>query len=152
MVKPLAVTDYRAEPYTPRERREFWEKYQGILAQQEFQFDRQEDQGVRPLPPPEFRFQIQFRCDDPACTQEHLFSVFDWEVDALYYRLLGQGDAAEQACEKVIARLRDEVCAEGKDTHFFLGNILAHPHKFTIVGLWYPKAKRHRQLTLSFAE
>jgi hypothetical protein len=31
------------------------------------------------------------------------------------------------------------VCAEGKDTYFFLGNIAAHPHKFTIVGLWYPK-------------
>jgi hypothetical protein len=32
------------------------------------------------------------------------------------------------------SRLRDNPA----DVRFFLGNISTHPHKFTIVGLWYP--------------
>jgi hypothetical protein len=142
MVKPLAVTDYRVESYPKQEREEWWSKYQTILSQQELPFDPKEEQTVRPLPPPEFRFQLKFRCDDPACAKDHVFSIFDWEVDALYNRLRQNGDTAEQACEKVVAKLRDEVCHEGKDTYFFLGNIANHPHKFTIVGLWYPKKQQ----------
>jgi hypothetical protein len=142
MVKPLRVTDYHAEPYSANERAEFWAKYHAILAQQEFQFAPEEEEPVRLLPPPEYRFQLSFRCDDPACPKDHKFSVFDWEVDALYNRLRRNGDSEAQACDKVISKLSDDVCAEGKDTHFFLGNIAAHPHKFTIVGLWYPKQKK----------
>lgn len=142
MVKPLSVTNYRVEAYSEQDRRDFWTKYRSILAQQEFQFSPEEEHPVRPLPPPEFRFQLMFRCDDSACTKDHVFSLFDWEVDALYNRLRQKGDTAEQACEKVIAKLRDEVFADDKDTHLFLGNIAAHPHKFTIVGLWYPKKRQ----------
>ena len=40
---------------------------------------------------------MKFRCDDPACTKDHLFGVFDWEVDALYNRLRQKRDTAEQA-------------------------------------------------------
>jgi hypothetical protein len=145
MVKPLSVTDYRVEAYSEQDRREFWAKYQSILSQQELQFEPEEERPVRPLPPPEFRFQMKFRCDDADCTKDHVFSVFDWEVDALYNRLRQNGDTAEQACDKVIAKFRDEVCAKWKNTYFFLGNIAAHPHKFTIVGLWYPKEHQARQ-------
>jgi hypothetical protein len=148
MVKPLSVSDCRVEAYSEQERREFWDKYQSILAQQELQFAPEEERPVRPLPSPEFRFKLQFRCDDPACTKDHLFSVFDWEVDALYNRLRRDGDSAEVACGKVVAKLRDDVRGGGKDTHFFLGNMAAHPHKFTIVGLWYPKKQKSRQMGL----
>jgi hypothetical protein len=109
------------------------------VAQQELSFEPDAERLVRPLNPPDFRFQIMFRCNDPSCTNTHVFSVFDWEVDALYYSLWKRGDTTDQACEKVIAKLRDDVCAPGRDTYFFLGNIAAHPHRFTIVGLWYPK-------------
>jgi hypothetical protein len=139
MIKPLRVTDYRVEAYTAEERQQFWTKYQTILSQQEFSFDPDLDRSTRPLPAPAFRFQLQFRCDDSACTQDHIFSVFDWEVDALYNRLRQKGDSPEQACEKTLSKLRDEVCGPEADTYFFLGNIAAHPHKFTIVGLWYPR-------------
>jgi hypothetical protein len=49
---------------------------------------------------------LKFRCDDPACTKDHIFSLFDWEVGALYNRLRQNGETTEQACEKVIAKLR----------------------------------------------
>ncbi len=145
MVKPLEVNDFRFERYSEEERQAFWTKYENILSQQELQFEPEMERPIRPLSPPAFRFQLKFRCDDPACPKDHVFTVFDWEVDALYYGLRRKGDSPEAACEKVIAKLRDDVCAPGKDTYFFLGNIAAHPHKFTIVGLWYPK-KQERGL------
>ena len=40
------------------------------------------------------------------------------------------------------------VCGEDKDTHLFLGNIFSHQHIFTIVGLWFPKKRTHRQRSL----
>jgi hypothetical protein len=135
MVKPTEVIRFQAEPYPEDEKRDFWAKYRGILAQQEIQFEPKDEVPVRPISPPDFRFKIRFRSGE----KEHEFSVFDWEVDALYFRCRQRGDSPEQANEKVIARLRNEVCAEGKDTYFFLGNIASHPHRFTIVGLWYPK-------------
>ena len=44
MVKPLVVTDYRVEAYSEEERRNFWAKYQSILAQQELQLGPEEQQ------------------------------------------------------------------------------------------------------------
>jgi hypothetical protein len=145
MVKPLELTDFLAEPYPEAERNEFWAKYRSILEQQDLPFDTQEERTVQMLPPPELRFQLKFRCDDPACTKGHCFSVFDWEVDALYNRLRRQGGTANEARDKVLDKLRGDVCGAGKDTYFFLGNIAAHPNRFTIVGLWYPKQQAHRQ-------
>jgi hypothetical protein len=148
MVRPLLVRDYRAEAYSESERRDFWGKYRSILAQQDLPFENEGERAIKPLPPPEYRFQLVFRCDDPDCIRDHVFTVFDWEIDALYNRLRRNGDSEEAACEKVVTRLRDEVCAEDKDTLFFLGNIAGHPHRFTIVGLWYPKKVRAKQLGL----
>ena len=53
-----------------------------------------------------------------------------------------------QARDKVVAKLRDDVCSPTKDTHLFLGNVRAHPHVFTVVGLWYPKKEKNRQPSL----
>lgn len=144
MVKPHEVLEFSADPYPEDERRQFWTKYKAIMSQQEIQFEGEEESNVKPLSPPEFRFKIKFRSDDKV----HEFSVFDWEVDALYFRCTQRGDTPEVACNKVIAKLRDEVCADTKDTYFFLGNIASHPHIFTIVGLWYPKRQPPRPRTL----
>ena len=144
MVNPHEVLDFTSEPYPEDEKRQFWSKYQAIMAQQELQFEPEDETIVKPISPPDFRFKIRFRSDD----KEHEFSVFDWEVDALYFRCTQNGDTPKAACDKVIAKLRDEVCAATKDTYFFLGNIASHPHIFTIVGLWYPKRQPPRAKTL----
>ncbi len=145
MVKPLHVKDFLVEPYPEAEKRRFWSKYRAIQQEQELPFESETEKTVKPLSPPDFRFKIKFRCDDPACPQDHVFGVYDWEVDALYVTCKQQGNTPEQACEKVVAALRDDVCAEAKDTYFFLGNIVSHPHVFIIGGLWYPKKQRHKQ-------
>lgn len=140
LIKPLEYVDFRAEPFPEKEKKEFWKKYNLLQQQRELPFEPDtEEKSTTPLPPPDFRFKIHFRCDDTACKIVHEFGVFDWEVDALYFQCRKRGDSPETARDKVIAKLRDEACGPEKDTHFFLGNIFTHPHIFTIVGLWYPK-------------
>jgi hypothetical protein len=148
MVKPAEVSGVMYRPYPQRVRDEFAAKYRDIMGQLQIPFSPEDERTIRMLPAPEFRFRIKFRCDDPACPKEHVFTVFDWEVDALYNNCRREGDSREVACEKVAAELRDKVCGKGKDTHFFLGNIAQHPLRFTIVGLWYPKLQAHKQLNL----
>ena len=33
----------------------------------------------------------------------------------------------------------DIICAPGKDTHFYMGNMKAHPGAFLVLGAFYPK-------------
>ncbi len=138
IVKPHEVLGFQAEPYSDEEKRCFWSKHRRIVEQGELQYDAALDKPVRPLNPPDYRFQIKFRCPNSNPEKVHVFTVFDWEVDALYFRCKSGGDSAETACSKVIDKLRTVVCAPNKDTYFFLGNIATHPQVFTIVGLWYP--------------
>jgi hypothetical protein len=138
MVKPDEILGFRADPYSEEDRRSFWAKYNAILEQQEFQFTPEEETPVKPIDPPDFRFKIKFR----SGSLEHEFSVFDWEVDALYCNCRKAGDSEDQACAKVIDKLRTSANLEEKDVYFFLGNIANHPHVFTIAGLWYPKKRK----------
>jgi hypothetical protein len=142
LVKPLVVIDVRAQRYDEKERAEFWEKYNDAVRQMDLPLDPDTGREIRPLRPPDYRFIIQFRCDDERCEHGHNFSVLDWEIDALYFNLRQQGDAPHVAVRKVIDKLQNQVCASDKDLYLFLGNIATHPHIFTIVGLWYPKNKQ----------
>jgi hypothetical protein len=135
MVKPDEVLGYPVETYPEDEKKSWWARYHGILQQPDLPFTEEEDEPIRPISPPDFRFKIKFRSGE----KEHEFSVFDWEVDALYFNLRRSGRSADQACSEVTEMLRTRVCGPDQDTYFFLGNIAAHPHVFTIVGLWYPK-------------
>ena len=147
IIKPKEFVNFTGEAVPDAERQDYWHRYRQIMAQRELPFEDEEADTVNPLPPPEYRFRIHFRCDDAACTRVHEFGVFDWEVDALYYGCRRRGDSREQARDKVIDKLRD-VCGDDKDTRLFLGNIFSHQHVFTIVGLWFPKKREHKQLDL----
>jgi hypothetical protein len=144
MVKPDEVLDFPVYSYPDGEKAGWWVKYRSILEQQEFQFAPSDVLPVKRLSPPDFRFKIKFRSGDNI----HEFSVFDWEIDALYFNCRKRGDTQEQARAKVVAKLERDVCGKEKDTYFFLGNIAAHPQIFTIVGLWYPKKQRVLQASL----
>jgi len=75
------------------------------------------------------RIRISWLCNGRQCSG-HKMQVLDWEVAELHRR---EGD--KQALDKVRA-----ICDLSKyATRFFLGNILAHPTSFSIVGIWYPK-------------
>jgi hypothetical protein len=144
LVKPREITEIRVEQFSDKERDEFWTRYKEALSQMELTLNPDTGKVAKPIAPPDCRFQINFRCDDAECTHGHSFSVLDWEVDALYFKLKAKM-APKAAAERVRVHLLNRVCSENNDLHFFLGNINGYPQVFTIVGLWYPKkAKRQR--------
>lgn len=137
LVKPQQIVQIANTPVPPDEKNAFWNRYHQTVAQLQFEFKEQEP--VKPITPPDFRFQIRFTCNDSACTTVHKFSVLDWEIDALYSKMRYQKKhPPTEAARKCIESLED-VCGRARDTQFFLGNISNHPQIFTIVGFWYPK-------------
>lgn len=148
LIKPLKITNISATPVNPKEQADFWKRYQDSLQQMELPLEKDDQHSVKPLRPADFKFKIQFRCNDHRCQVDHSFSVLDWEIDALYFGCRRRGDTQQIARDKVIQKLIHEVCSDDKDLHFYLGNIFNHQHLFTIVGLWWPKKKENEQLSL----
>jgi hypothetical protein len=141
LVKPAGILGYTYETVPEAEKGHFRRLVDALRSKGDL-FDDDPAASVRPLSPPDFRFKIRFRCDDPACGAGHEFSVLDWEIDALYFRLRSRRGSPEQARDEVLRWLEKLLDPGKKDTHFFLGNISSHPQNFTIVGLWYPKQER----------
>lgn len=85
-----------------------------------------------------FKFHYQFECDDPRC-KGHRMMIEDWEVGALFWRLVDQGLSHKDAADKVREKFLGELCGPDKDAHFFVGTILAHPKTWVVIGVFYPK-------------
>lgn len=141
LVRPDSILKVHAERFSEKEKEEFWKKYRQIQQVRELPFNPEEEVEVRPIKHPDFRFKIRFR----SAERESDLTVFDWEIDALYFKQIQSGRSKQQARDAVIDKIQNQVCHSTRDTHFFLGNTLAHPQNFSIVGFWYPK--RRSQLT-----
>lgn len=139
LIKPREIINIVAERFPKKERDVFWETYRRMLDVLELPLDPGTGRKKKPLTPPAFRFKVRFRCSDARCLRPHEFSVLDWEIDALYFKLNASRRNPDRAAAEVVEHLRDRVCSPAQDLYLFLGNIAAHPHIFTIVGLWYPK-------------
>jgi hypothetical protein len=88
-----------------------------------------------------WRFQYRFRCDDPRCNG-HKMKNEDWEVGALYWRLVDQGASPEEAAAKVKQKFLGEICAPEKETYFYVGTVLKWPKSWVVVGAFYPRQGR----------
>lgn len=100
-----------------------------------------ETRSVSKIPPRKvpFKFQYQFECNDSRCKRKHRMMIEDWEVGALFWRLVDQGATHKEAADRVREKFLTELCGPDKDTHFFVGTILAHPKTWVIIGVFYPK-------------
>jgi hypothetical protein len=126
-VRPRVVEEFVIQPAAPD-----WTKEQKAkLAQQDFFYKR----PSRLLEKVPFDFKYRFRCDDPRCKHSHIMKVNDWEVYQAYrnWRRKYGGDWEE----KFRLRFGMEMI-EKLDTHFFVGTLSRHPHRWTITGLFYP--------------
>lgn len=84
-----------------------------------------------------FKFQYKFLCDDSRC-KGHQTMIEDWEVGALYWRCVDEGATPEEACADVKKKFLNELCGSTKDTHFYVGTILAHPTSWVVIGVYWP--------------
>ena len=74
--------------------------------------------------------------------------IEDWEVGALFWRLVDQGNTHEDAAAKVREKFLGELCGTDKDTYFFVGTILAHPKSWVVIGIFYPRIEPPKPLSL----
>jgi hypothetical protein len=86
-----------------------------------------------------FKFQYKFACDDPRCKNSHQMMIEDWEVGALYWRCVDGGATPAEACRLVKEKFLGQICASDRDTHFYVGTVLAHPKSWVIIGVYWPK-------------
>lgn len=93
-----------------------------------------------------FKFHYQFECDDSRC-KGHRMMIEDWEVGALFWKLIDQGASQQEAAVKVRDKFLGELCGTDKDTHFFVGTILAHPKTWVVIGVFYPKIQAAKRST-----
>jgi len=92
-----------------------------------------------PLRKVPFKFQYKFCCDDDRCTGRHQMMIEDWEVGALYWNCVDDGATPQEACLKVKHKFLAQICASDRDTHFYVGTVLAHPKSWVIIGTFWPK-------------
>lgn len=106
-----------------------------------------DDRKVTMQPPRKvpFKFKYRFECDDSRCKRNHEMMIEDWEVGALFWRLVDKGATHKEAASQVREKFLNELCASDKDTHFFVGTILAHPLSWVIIGVFYPKLSAKKQ-------
>lgn len=98
------------------------------------------DDRKKTLEPPRkvpFKFSFQFECDDPRCKKNHQMMIEDWEVSALYWKLVDGGKSPREAVQEVRNRFLHDLCGPTRDTHFFVGTVLEHG-TWVIIGMWWP--------------
>lgn len=123
-----------------RDAAEWKASFKAALAQHRLWDDRKVTrEPPRKVP---FRFYYRFECDDARCRRDHRMMIEDWEVGALYWRMRDHGASPNEAAGRVRAKFFDELCGPTKDTHFFVGTILAHPQTWVVVGVFWPPAKK----------
>ena len=105
-----------------------------------------ETRGVTRVPPRKvpFKFRYIFECDDSRC-KGHRMMIEDWEVGALFWRLVDKGSSHQEAAKKVKQKFLNEMCGPEKDTHFYVGTILAHPQSWVVIGVFWPKRVKRQK-------
>jgi len=86
-----------------------------------------------------YKFRYIFECDDPRCTKPHTRMITDWEVGALFWRLIDKGATEEEAAAQVKNTFLNKICSPDNDVYFFMGNQLNHPNIWLVLGVFYPK-------------
>jgi hypothetical protein len=142
ILKPKKINDLDITP----DDREWRPGFLNALKQQ-----RLFEYRLKTLLPPRkvpFKFHYRFECDDPRCKGNHRMMIEDWEVGAHFWRMVDKGCSQEEASEIVRDKFLNELCGPDKDTHFYVGTILAHPKTWVVIGVFYPKIKYLKESTL----
>jgi hypothetical protein len=131
--RPKQIHDLVIEPAEPQWKPKFLEALK--------QARLWEDRKVTKQPPRKvpYKFSYRFECDDERCNGKHKMMIEDWEVGALYWRLVDGGANPDDAAAEVRKKFLDDLCGPDKDPHFYVGTILAHPKSWVIIGVFRPK-------------
>lgn len=94
----------------------------------------------KPLEKIPYKFSYKFKCLSPNC-QGHKMMIEDWEVGELYRKMRDKYKDEKVACEKVKEKFFTDICAEDKDTYFFVGTMM-ETGRWIIIGTFYPPKEK----------
>ena len=133
IIRPKKVRDLRITP----DDADWKPSFKNALNQMRLWETRTESLRNPPRKVP-YKFQYVFDCEDRRC-RGHTMMIEDWEVGALFWRLVDRGLSNECAAQGVRDKFLNELCGPDKDTHFFVGTILSYPKSWVVIGVYYPK-------------
>ncbi|HVY46475.1 MAG TPA: hypothetical protein VHB21_11380 [Minicystis sp.] len=143
LIRPKAITRVYAKRKPESARAEWDEKRAAALSKSELFIDAETE--TRDLEYVPVQYRACFRCDDPACDTEHDLSILDWGLYVLHLRQFA-ARGASMAERDVIDHIQNLLDPKQRDPFLFLGNTLAHPQNFMIVGLFHPPIERQGSL------
>ncbi len=129
VIKPKVITDFIIEATA----REYTKNQKAILKQRDIFGDEPKDLDKIP-----YKFSYKFSCDDERC-KGHKLMIEDWEIAALYRKMLTKSGGDEDKANKLV-RNKYEGFIKNNDVCFILGT--TKPNHFTgtfvIIGVFYP--------------
>lgn len=139
--KPASITRLRIVPADPPG----WTAAELALLRQRHLFVEAPKAELEKIP---FKFYYEFRCDESSCSG-HTMVCTDWEMSESYRKWrIKYGDEGWK--DKFRQRYETEMIHQ-RDTHFFVGTVAAHPHRWIIIGLFYPpRQSDSQQMVLGF--
>lgn len=145
--KPTEIIDFTCESdtreWSPEKLREIEERSRQLSLFQPYE----KFEIVRKLP---YKFKYVFY-DSNRDTVRRLM-VEDWELGALFWKMLSSKGSEHEACQAVKDKYMNDLAS--KDIHFFLGTTFVHhaknaPNPFIIIGVFAPQFPSP-QLSLQF--
>jgi len=82
-----------------------------------------------------FKVKYEFVCDDASC-RGHSLMCTDWEMGQAWRNW--RDKYGDDGWEQMFRQKFETEMIQKKDTHFFVGTVAGHPHRWIIVGLFYP--------------
>ena len=113
-------------------------------------FDSDEVRNRTELRKVPFDFRYRYECPTPDGPKEFRHKVTDWELGALYWNCWQ--NHGPEGWEAAFRQKAERWFFDKRRMFFLLGTMLAHPHRWLIVGLVYPptppSTPKERQLDL----
>ena len=91
----------------------------------------------RPLEKMPIKCSYRYRCSDPDCPG-HTQRLLDWEVFVYYRRVRETCRSTQDVAQRLRDRFLGELCAAGRDPHFFVGNHSSYFNSFMVLGVFWP--------------
>ena len=125
IIRPHLISRFRIAPDpTP------WTEAQLAMLRQQHFFAEPPEEELEKIP---YKFYYEFRCPEETCNG-HTLMCTDWEMGQSYRKWrMTYGDGWEEKF-----RLKYETWMLGRDIHFYVGTVAAHPNRWIIIGLFYP--------------
>lgn len=98
-------------------------------------FDKQKS-PIEELP---FDFYYQFKCRGAESCPGHKLSIIDWEIGQAYRDWRHKYGSEDTLLEKIREKWLNQICSEGNDVCFYVGNMHRFRDHFMILGVFWPK-------------